>query len=284
MSAWLIIPCPMSTSLPHSFFLRCIFTTDIPVTSKIMPFKATFAAITVVATGLWVVCASVFATAGWTAPACLAAEVASGVGVVLAAITDIKGSKKSQGTHVDRLRRTDEPIYRLHDNGWLEHYQGRMGELYGTNESVQIVNMESGYLHQARMWNKRLVVRTDMKQVPFTFGRNTTNRHRPAEAPVLGKPETFLSRNNKRITSSESNVELSSLFISGSNPGTATVDDTSALNNFAGQSIANQAYKLGTWCMTLSSGSVGARRLAILGLTLTGPKYAGPGDQEACSG
>lgn len=250
-----------------------------------MPFKATFTALSILGGGLWVVCASVFATAGWTAPACLAAEATSGVALVLGAITDIHGSRKGAAQHVDRraLVKPTKPIYRLHDDGWLEHYQGRLGELYGTNETATLVNMDSGHVHQARMWNHKLVVRTDMKQVPHTLGQNTTNRHRNSEPPILGQPETFLAGNRKRLTSSESKYDLSSLFISGSNPDSYDVQDTSSMNNFAGQSIANQAYELGTWCMTLSSGSVGARRVAILGLTLTGPQYPGPGEQPPCS-
>lgn len=100
---------------------------------------ATITAVTTIAAGLFVLCGTVFASAGWTAPACLGAGIASGIDLILSIVSDAtSGSTAESANDPDpssRLRsRAADSVkwFKLHDDGFMEAYSGRLHDLYGT--------------------------------------------------------------------------------------------------------------------------------------------------------
>jgi len=142
-----------------------------------MVLTGTLTVVSVITGGLFAICASVFATAGWTAPACLAAGAASGVGLIIGIVKDsIEGSTKTSGNDPDpsKHRRDVTTYYKLHPDGHYEDFSDRLHELYGTNETHIMVDFDRGYTHLVRMVNDYVQVKTDL-----TVGSSTeTSGHK----------------------------------------------------------------------------------------------------------
>lgn len=233
---------------------------------------ATISAVTVIAGGLFALCATVFATAGWTAPACLAAGVASGIDLILSIVSDAtSGDTKSGANDPDTRKREANKVqkfFKMHDDGWMENYDGRLHELYGSNETHTIVDAKRGHTHTFKMNGDRVSVNTD-------FTRGTCNaglcrkKARQAQSAKLrkfgrrGANAAIETRDSQSMTLSSANYEAQKV-------GTRvdTPDDSSA--DALGAEVANAAYQIGTYCVSINDPD---GVVADIGLTYSSPGH-----------
>jgi hypothetical protein len=225
-----------------------------------MALTGTIAAVSVLSGGLWALCATVFATATWTAPACLAAGFTSGVGLILGIVHDATaGNTKQNGNDPDKRVGDDLPTtyHKLHPDGHYEDYTWKLHELYGTNETHIIVDMDEGYTHTVSSTpSGHAKVHTDF----------TSNMGRSSTRGLKGRE-------------SKAKNELQEAYYYAQKVGPLTAQPSKANAKSLGRTIANKAWKLGTWCVSMQHGDI---IVGDIGLTLGGGGYEPTHDEAPC--
>lgn len=257
---------PGHPEIPHS----CTILPSgsiVKVLAEMPKLTGTITAVTTIAGGLWALCASTFATAGWTAPACLFAGFASGVDLILGIVNDATSQTKTSGNDPDKSsKRTAPQWYMILPSGELENFDDRLSELYGTNETVELVDLRRGFSHQVWMQDGYATVKTDLTGLTTSTSTGTSKNRRSNLA--------------KRLTSKEQKQELTeATYMAQKISSGKTGGDTQANADNIGRAIANGAWQLGTYCTSILDGK---EVVADIGLTLGGPGYEPDDDEPPC--
>ena len=232
----------------------------------------TLTAVSVVTGGLFALCASVFATAGWTAPACLASGFSSGVLLVLGIVNDASGQTSQNGNDPDSKRSIGNTWYRIHDNGFMENYDGKINSLWGTNDTVTMLDVNSGYAHEVKMKGEHVHVKTH-------FTQNNNQRRQAQSQSIRNRRRGVAGLASLARSPETTSRQLSSAVYFAQKTDTIEGGDTQANANAIGSAIANQAYELGSWCVSINDGS---NVVADIGLTLGGTTNPISEDEPPC--
>lgn len=230
--------------------------------------SGTITAVSTLAAGMWVVCASTFASAGWTAPACLIGGFATGLDLILGIVSDATGSTKTDGNNPDK--RMSPKWHRVHVTGELENLDDRLHELFGTNETIDIFDMHSGHRHQMWMEDGFATVKTDFSNLTSSQSQECdTNSCAKSRRGIFGKRETDEQRKNELDHATYKAQKV------GSHKGGNTHDNAERIAT----DIANGATGLGTYCVSVLNGD---EIVADIGLTLGGHGYSPQRETPPC--
>ena len=232
-------------------------------------FKATLTFLGLVTGGLYAACGAVLATAGWTAPACIASGFASGIGLILAVFTDLSGQTVTNGNNPDPTKREAPQWFKVHDDGFMELYDGRMHELHNSNETHTIHDAVHGFVHTLDTVDGYTRVYTD-----FSQHESTKNVRMPSSEVSAVK-----AGGRRRRSGMQSSVEdIANLFprahkhvLDGATYmaqkiGSVKHKPGPAAQHTLGQQIGNKAYRIGSYCTTFKYQS---KVIADMGLTLS---------------
>jgi hypothetical protein len=247
----------LTTSFPHLYFL-----------SIMVNLTGTITAVSTLAGGMWVVCAASWATAGWTAPACLIGGVASGLDLILGIVQDSTGSTKTGGNNPDQ--RSSPKWHRLHLSGELENLDDRLHELFGSNETIDMIDMHTGHKHQMWMEDGYATVRSDLSSLTSSQSEGCgTGSCTKTRRGYFGKRETDNQRKH----------ELDHATYKAQKVGSHTGGNTHENAERIATDITNGVYGLGTYCTSILNGN---EVVADIGLTLGGPGYSPERETPPC--
>ncbi len=240
----------------------------------------------VVTAGLYVTCASVLATAGYSAPACIASGIASGIGLILSVFNDGAGRTVTNANNPEHRRRADGEVrwLKVHDNGTLERFDDRMHEFYGTTMTHLIFDAQRGWQHTLTTIKSGYTrVTTDLHQ------KDKTKARRQAESPSSAS-----SRRGRPGMSPRMDVDSLRKLFTRTHPNSldyaayqaqkiGSVKDTPDSDGemTLGQEIINHAIHIGKYCVTMKHDGTA---IADMGLTF-GKVGSTPSDDEPpCKG
>lgn len=245
-------------------------------------FTATLTFLGLVTTGLYAACGSVLATAGWTAPPCIASGFASGIGLILAVFTDLSGQTVTSGNNPDPTKREAPQFFKVHDDGFMELYDHRMHELHGTNETHKIHDAIHGFMHTLDTKDGYTRVYTDFSQHESTADVKLPRRvaapakgrrGRPGTQPGLADIANLFPRAHKHV--------LDGATYQAQKIGSVKHKPGPAAQHTLGQQIGNKAWRIGSYCTTFK---FNGKNIADMGLTLSEKGSTPVENEPPCKG